>query len=137
MKIGIDLDGTITRVALYNPNIRLPWWLFWLLAFPISALGPNKLVIEKLQTMREQGCKIIIITARPIQLEKLTRKWLVSNHVPFDELFCVGFGKGTKERKLKIIRGKDVAIYIDGDKGCRDFLERNSVKAVASIGQFK
>ncbi len=133
--VGIDLDGTITRIALRNPNIRLPWWLFYILVPLVLVLRPNKLVVKKLQTIKERGCKIIIITARPIQLEGLIRKWLVSYCVPFDNLFCVGFGKGAEERKLKVINDEDVEIFIDNNKRCRDFLKNNSVNTVVNIKQ--
>jgi len=136
LKIGADLDGVITKAALYNPSIRLPWWLFYLLVPLVSLLRPNKLMVEKLQTIKEQGCKIIIITARPIQLEKRTKEWLVSYHVPFDKLFCVGFGKGTKERKLKVIKDEDITTFIDDNRRHRDFLEKNSINVVGSIRQF-
>ena len=98
-------------------------------------LKPDEATIEKLQILKNQGCEIIIITARPIQLEGLTKKWFMSRYVPFDKLFCVGFGKGTKERKLKIIKDENIVIFIDGNKSCRDFLKKNSVNAIASIKQ--
>ena len=136
MKIGIDLDGTITRVGLYNPNIRLPWWLFCLLVPFLLLLKPDKMVIEKLQTLKDKGCEIVIVTARPIQLARITKQWLLSHYVPFDQLFCVGFGKGTEERKLKIINDKKIEIFIDNDQSCIEFLKNNSIKAVNKTEYF-
>jgi len=135
LKIGADLDGTITSAGLYNPSIKLPWWLFYLLVPLVLSLKPDKLIIEKFETMKKWGYEIIIITARPKQLEKLTKEWLVSYRIPFDKLFCVGFGKGTKERKLKVIKEEKITIFIDDNKNCRNFLKSNSINVVGSVKQ--
>ena len=94
------------------------------------------MVIEKLQTLKDKGCEIVIVTARPIQLARITKQWLLSHYVPFDQLFCVGFGKGTEERKLKIINDKKIEIFIDNDQSCIEFLKNNSIKAVNKTEYF-
>lgn len=136
MKIGADLDGIITRAGLYNPNIKLPWWLFYSLIPLVLLLKPDEIVVKNLQTIKKCGCEIIIITARPIQAKKLTKQWLISYNIPFDKLFCVGFGKGTKERKLEVINNEKIAVFIDDNKKCREFLGNNSVNVVGNTNQF-
>lgn len=130
MRIGIDLDGTITRAGFYNPSIRLPWWLFCLLVPVVLLLKPDKIMVEKLQILKNRGCEIMIVTARPIQLAQLTKQWLIFYCIPFDKLFCVGFGKGTKERKLRIINDEKIGMFIDDSGSCIEFLKKHSVKAV-------
>lgn len=133
MVIGIDLDGTITKIGFYNPNIKLPWWLFYPLVPFVLSLKPDELVVKKLRTLRDKGYEIIIVTARPTQLTQKTKQWLISHHIPFDNLFCIGFGKGTKERKLKIINSKNISVFVDDDRNFRNFLKNNSVNAIANI----
>jgi capsule biosynthesis phosphatase len=64
--------------------------------------APVPLVIERLQELRDQGCHIILHTARRMRKHKgdipaieaevgeITRTWLQENKVPYDELV---FGK--------------------------------------------
>lgn len=131
--IGFDLDGIVTRVGLYNPSIRLPWWLFYLLVPLVSSLKPDDAMIKKMQILRQKGYKIIIVTARPAQLAEKTERWLVKHHVPFDSLYCVGFGKGTEERKFEVIRDREMELFIDNDDRFVDFLKRKSVNAVTTL----
>jgi len=56
--------------------------------------------------------------------------------VPFDRLLCVGFGKGTKERKLQAIKDERIAMFIDDNKRYRDFLGNNAVNVVGKVNQF-
>ena len=131
--VGVDLDGIITKVGFYNPSIRLPWRLFYLLVPVILLLKPDRVKAEKLQLIKNKGCEIIIVTARPVQLTQITKQWLIFYNIPFDSLFCVGFGKGTNERKLKVIRDEKMEVYIDNDSRAVEFMQRNSVKAVSSL----
>lgn len=131
--IGIDCDGTITPFGFYNPNIPLPWWLFFFLVPFVLLSKPKKSVVEKMRLMQYQGCRFIIVTARPNQFFRFNRWLLAFHHVPFAGLFCVGGGKGSKERKLKVIREEKIEIFVDSNKQIVEFMKRNSVKAVNSL----
>jgi uncharacterized HAD superfamily protein len=131
--VGVDLDGVISKAGLYNPSLRLPWWLFLFLIPLISFVAPNKKTLDELRRLRRNGDKIIIISARPTQVTNLTRSWLEFHQVPFSKLFCVGFGKGTKQRKLDIIRKEGVQLFIDNDKKLLAFLNQNSVRAIKQL----
>ena len=132
--IGIDLHGTITPHDFYNPDMKLPWLLFcFLFLFTCLLSRPKKEIVKKLQILKNEGCKIIIVSARPIQLTWLTKFWLVWRHVPYDKLFCVGFGKGTKERKLRIINEEKIETFIDDSVSCIEFLEKHSVNAMKDL----
>ena len=134
MIIGVDLDGIISKRGLYNPSLRLPWWLFILLIPLISFVAPNKKTLEELRRLKSNGDKIIIISARPVQVTNLTRNWLNFHQVPFSKLFCVGFGKGTKQRKLDVIRKEGVQLFIDNDEKLLSFLNSNSIMAIRQLG---
>lgn len=135
MKIGVDLDGTISNIDLYNPNLKMPWCLFVLLIPWILFVSPNKKAVKKLRLAKYYGNKIIIISARPEQITRLTENWLKFHQIPFDKLFCVGFGKGTKQRKLEIITKEGIELFIDNDKHLIDFLKQNS--SIKAFTQFQ
>lgn len=127
LRFGIDLDGVISPVLFYNPSVRLPWWLYILL-LPLSfSMIPNPRTVKELRDLKKTGNEIIIISARPKQFSELTKAWLELHRVPFDYLFCVGFGKGTKKRKLEIIKKENIELFIDDDKRIVKFLEKNSI----------
>jgi len=127
--IGIDLDGTISRARLYNPSLRLPWCLFIFLIPLILLTKPNKEAVRKIREMKDRGHEIIIISARPPWVKNLTIGWLRVHHVPFDKIFCVGFGTGTKDRKLEVIKKEGIQYFFDDNKRIVDFLNHNSVEA--------
>jgi len=127
LPIGVDLDGTISKAKLYNPSLRLPWWLFILLIPFILLIRPNREAVKKIREMRDWGHEIIIVSARPPWTTNLTMRWLSLHRVPFDKIFCVGFGKGTKDRKLEVIKREKIKYFFDDNKKISDFLNHNSV----------
>jgi len=136
LRIGVDLDGIVTRVGFYNPSLKLPWWLFFALMPAAIILKPDKTVVSRLKIMQDGGNEIIIVTARPCQSAQLTERWLKLHHVPFDRLICVGFGEGTNDRKLKVIQEEKMAIFVDNDIRLVMFMKKNSVNAVSTFEFF-
>ena len=102
MRISFDLDGTLVRIKIINPSIKLPSFLFILLVPFILLAKPNKKIAEELRVLRRGGFIIVVISARPAWAKSLTVWWLNRYQIPFDEVFLVGFGRGTADRKLKI-----------------------------------
>ncbi len=47
---------------------------------------PQDHVVDLAQTLKMFNTKIIVMTARPYYMEIATRKWLINNHIPFDQL---------------------------------------------------
>ena len=47
---------------------------------------PKDHVVELAQTLNTFDTKIIIMTARPYYMDIATRKWLIKNNIPFDQL---------------------------------------------------
>lgn len=127
MKVGIDLDGVISSNGLFNPSLPIPYWFFIFLIPFFYFAKPTLSTRRKLKNMRESNCEILIISARPAKLFNLTEKWLVKNYIPFDKLFCVGFGKGTKKRKLEVIEREKIDLFIDDDPKIIRYLTKNSV----------
>ncbi|MEK7503516.1 MAG: hypothetical protein AAB577_00860 [Patescibacteria group bacterium] len=131
--VGIDLDGTITPYTFFNPDIPLPWWLFYLLA-PLDFVSrPRKSVVEKMRLMVAQGYQFKVFTRRPQQFSRFTERRLTAHHVPFVRVFCVGIGRGANERKLKAIKEEKVDVFVDSSKAHCEFMKRNLINAVTSL----
>lgn len=129
MKIGVDLDGTISKLGFYNPSMRLPWGLFIVLVPLVLLIFPRKKALDKLKELKILGHRIIIISARPPWAAAITTKWLKFHKVPFDEVFCVGFGKGTRDRKLEVIKKQEIHFFFEDDAAMVNFLNKNFVVA--------
>ena len=86
-------------------------------------------MVQKLQEFAEAGYKIVIISARPAWAHKITEVWLSMHKIPFTKIFCVGFGKGTKQRKLNIIEKEGIDQFFDDNERLVNFLTQHSVKA--------
>ena len=132
MKIGIDIDGVITPVGFVNPSLKLPRWLYIVLCPIILLMIPDKKEeLKKIAINHE----IIVISARPEWSKNLTELWLKYHKIPFGKVYCIGFGKGTKQRKLKIIEKEEVEIFIENDERTRNFLRVNSVEVISGFNQ--
>jgi len=129
--VGVDLDGTISKAGLYNPSLKLPCWLFVFLVPIIVLTKPDKRAVRRLKEFEEADCKIVIISARPPWAYKITEMWFSAHKIPFTKIFCVGFGKGTKQRKIDIIEKEGIDHFFDDDKRMANFLNQHSVKATS------
>jgi len=88
MRICIDLDGVICQLRKENETYE--------------ALLPVDGAIKKMKSLREEGCYIIIYTARRMKthqantakviadIGKVTLNWLAKYEIPYDEIM---FGK--------------------------------------------
>lgn len=125
MIIGVDLDGVLTTIGLYNIKTKLPWWCaFWLIL-----VKPNKKMVEILRNWQEKDNEIIIVSARPKQLEAMTRWWLKKHQIPFTQLFFVGKGRRVVERKFKIIQKMGIEYFVDDDPRIVNSLRKFGVNA--------
>lgn len=129
--MAIDLDGTITPFPLYNPKIKLPWFFFFFYIPLVLVARPKKAVVGYLNNIIAQGGKVIIVTARPVQMANLTKILLVTYRVPFTELFCVGGGQEANIRKLDIIVKNKAKLFVDNDKYMTKFCRQNSIPIVS------
>ena len=87
---------------------------------------PEDHVVDLAKTLAMFNTKIIIMTARPYYMDIATRKWLINNNVPFDQLITKEkdkvFQKSSlwKESKLKEllkdINIEQIVLSIDDNK---------------------
>ena len=124
--IGTDLDGTVTLTPLTNfNNSRLPWcFALWLVFVKL-----NEEMCQTLRQFEKKRDTIVIISARPKQLERLTRWWLKKHQVPFDQLLLVGKGNGVAERKFEIIKQMKIKKFFDDDLEIVKFLKEHGINA--------
>jgi len=132
LKIGIDLDGIITPIGFVNPSIKLPQILYIFLLPLALFMLPSQDTKNKLKKL-SQDHEIIIISARPSWTKLITQQWLKFHKIPFSKLYCLGFGKGTKIRKLKVIKNEKIELFFEDNKRIREFLEKNSIKILPNL----
>ena len=87
---------------------------------------PEDHVVDLAETLTMFNTKIIIMTARPYYMDIATRKWLINNNIPFDQLITKEknkvFQKSSlwKESKLKEllqdINIEQIVLSIDDNK---------------------
>ncbi len=111
-----DLDGTITENSGYGVSeINVHWVFLWLFLFFYKP-KINQNVIKIINNAKKENKKIIIITARPEKLRRITEKYLFKNNVYFDEIFFVGNGKNSFLRKIEIIIKKDSSLFFENNE---------------------
>jgi uncharacterized HAD superfamily protein len=123
-----DLDGTITINSGYGVSeINVPWIVLWVILFFYKP-GINHKVIKIINNAKEENNKIIIITARPEKLRKITEKYLFINNIYFDEIFFVGPGKNSSLRKLEIIDKTSFPLFFENNKKIIEEGERRGIR---------
>jgi len=129
--IGADLDGFITINNWYKGKINLHWLIvFFAVIFLGPFIWPRRKIVKNLKRWaKENNDEIVIISARPKELEGLTKIWLFKYKVPYHHLVLVGTGKGVGKRKLIAIQESGVECYFDDDAETVEFLRRNGVRA--------
>ncbi len=85
-----DLDGTIAlvykrRKLSAKENGKIDWDIFFD-SKNIKLDQPNLPVIETLNSLKEKGFKIIILSGRLNTTKNATLKWLKKNKVQFDQI---------------------------------------------------
>jgi len=133
--IGVDVDGVITPARLWNPSLRLPlpWWFFIILIPLVFISKPKKKIVEELRNAQKEGWAIIVISARPKQVEGLTKIYLRFYKIPFAKVTCVGFGKGTGKRKFEAAKRENVVIFVDDSGNIVSFFLENGVRATNTL----
>jgi len=96
-------------------------------------MTPNKRVVAGLKEIENSGHQIIIISARPSWMTELSERWLKRHGVPYNEIFCVGFGKGTKLRKLETIKREKIELFFDDNDRIVEFLNQNFIGATTNF----
>ncbi len=111
-----DLDGTITLHGGFGfSEIRVPWQFLWL-ALSIYSPPINKETLQLLKAIRKRKEKILILTTRPQELEKITRKYLEKKKVPYDEIFFLNPGPFSHKRKIKKAIEENADFFYDNNE---------------------
>ncbi len=84
-----------------------------------SSVPPYREAIDFLKNLKNQGHKIILITARHEEFRETTEKWLNRNNIPYDKLYH-------DEDKAPLALNENLKIFID------DHLD--NVKEIKSAG---
>ncbi len=122
---GCDIDGVLTSVP-FKCKLNLPWWLFICLYF----IKANKDMVQMLRKWKDSQDKIILISARPERLRRLTESWLKKHNIPYDQLFLIGLEKGVKHRKLKVIKEQKTKMFIEDNQEIIEHLVVNEVNVL-------
>lgn len=86
---------------------------FWDKYYEASLLTvkPKLFAVETIQKLKEQGHKIILITARfpsnKFDVKELTLKWLKDNHIYYDELII------NAQDKVEVAKNKGIDLFVD------------------------
>ena len=106
---------------------------------------PEDHVVDLAETLAMFNTKIIIMTARPYYMDIATRKWLINNNIPFDQLITKEknkiFQKSSlwKESKLKEllqdINIEQIVLSIDDNKDNQAMFESYGIPVFDPILQ--
>lgn len=111
----------------------------------ISSVQPKLLASEILQKLKNNGHKIILITARfeldmQNTVQELTLKWLEKYNIPYDEIILY------VDDKVEIVEDKKIDIFIDdsftnckkiADNGIKTFLMDSKVNQKLNADNIK
>lgn len=66
---------------------------------------PLKGAIETVRSLKAEGARICIVTARRIEAEAVTRRWLATHEVPYDEFVMNADDKAAVAQELQLNLG--------------------------------
>ena len=111
-----DCDGTLTTNSGFGASsLNIPWQILWVILFFYKPKINNN-TLELIKNIKERGHTVIIITARPKELERLTKKYLKRRNVPYDKIFFMSPGPDSGVRKIKKIKAEKVDFFFDNNK---------------------
>jgi predicted kinase len=98
----VDMDGTladITHRLHFVKNVEKKDWKGFFDG--ISEDKPRPMVMMRVNELREQGYKIIVVSARPETYRQQTLDWLYLHNVPFLTLIMRGVGDHRPDDEVK------------------------------------
>lgn len=124
-----DLDGTITRCEGFGASKkRFPWWFLWL-ALTFYRPKINREILLLILSVKQSGGRVAVITNRPKNLEKLTRRYLKKNGVPYDKIFFLSPGPYGFKRKVEKAKKEGARFLYDNNKQVVREAEKEGIKA--------
>jgi len=86
-----DMDSTIaninTRKRLATKSGKMDYSILFDSNL-ITLDQPNLKIVDLLKSLKDFGCKVFILTARPVENIQATIEWLEENEIPWDDLRC-------------------------------------------------
>lgn len=132
-----DLDGTITSNHGFGVSeIKLPWFILWIV---LRLYKPklNQRIVDYIMSIKENGEKVIIVTSRPKELEKITISYLKEKNIPFDEIFFLGTGPGFSQRKVLKLKEIKALSFYDNNKKTVAIATKEGIKSFLITKQDK
>jgi len=123
---GFDIDGVISNCYLgfnFLRRFNLDYLLYEIIKklklFPFcywTLRGVNEKTKRYIQSVVEEGHKIVVITAVEEIFREEVEKWLKKHDIPFHKLYLRPVGENIVEFKVKMIKKSRCEIYFDDRK---------------------
>lgn len=105
----VDYYNIIEKYGISYEEARKFWEDYY--ALILETVKPKKSSVEVINTLKEKGHKVILITARfddeIVDAEAITKKWLEANNINYDKLII------NSHDKLEIAKNEDIKLFID------------------------
>lgn len=86
-----DMDSTIANISTRKKLATKSGKMDYSILFDSNLITldqPNLKVVDLLKSLKDFGCKVFILTARPVENINATIEWLEENDIPYDDLRC-------------------------------------------------
>lgn len=104
-----DYYNIIEKYGLSQEEARTFWVNYYVSI--LESVKPRKSAVEVINTLKEKGNKIFLITARfddgIIDVRAITEKWLELNNIKYDKLII------NSHNKLEIAKQEKIDIFVD------------------------
>ncbi|MFB6225236.1 MAG: hypothetical protein ABEI13_02160 [Candidatus Paceibacteria bacterium] len=138
MHIGIDIDGVLSKRSPIQGSYAKGQLLLKLVNLLPGDIGKYWLlhrtaVRDDIQIAQEitQNHRVTVITARPIQFHRVTKRWLTEYaQISFDNLYCIGLSHHVPERKYTYAQEAGVDIFIDDTQEITKYMEDQGLPTI-------
>ena len=86
-----DMDSTIANINTRKRLATRSGKMDYSILFDSNLITldqPNLKIVDLLKSLKDFGCKVFILTARPVENIQATIEWLEENEIPWDDLRC-------------------------------------------------
>ena len=105
----IDYYNIIEKYGISEEEARTFWVNYYVLI--LETVKPRKSAVEVINTLKEKGHKVFLITARLddgiVDVKAITKKWLEANRINYDKLII------NSHNKLETAKQENINLFID------------------------
>ena len=105
----IDYYNIIEKYGISEEEARTFWVNYYVLI--LETVKPRKSAVEVINTLKEKGHKVFLITARLddgiVDVKAITKKWLEVNRINYDKLII------NSHNKLETAKQENINLFID------------------------